>query len=135
MCDMSRGPVRCVCGCFSCGEHVCVCVLCIQSPSVWWPDTVWESVCGQRIHAQHKGPIMGTHLEKEKGGRGRRGELNKRGDNRGLSISGGGMVVSLPFTSPSFASPQTDMRRHEQSGKRNSWGRKQDHSFSDPGCD
>lgn len=46
---------------------VCVRVLCIQTPSVWWPDTVWESVCRRRIHTQHKGPIMSPHSEKEKG--------------------------------------------------------------------
>lgn len=46
---------------------MCVCVLCIQTPSVWWPDTVWESVCRRRIHTPHKGPIMSHLSEKEKG--------------------------------------------------------------------
>lgn len=85
--------VLCVCV----GMFVCVCPLSIQTPSVWWPDTVWESVCRRRIHTQHKGPIMSPHSEKEKGG--------GRGDNRGLSISEGGMMVSLPLTSPSSLLP------------------------------
>lgn len=55
-------PYMCVCG----QAYVCVCV-CIQTPSVWWPDTVWESVCRRRIHTQHKGPIMSPHSEKEEG--------------------------------------------------------------------
>lgn len=89
---------------------MCVCVLCIQAPSVWWPDTVWESVRRRRIHTQHKGPIMSPHSEKEKGG--------GRGDNRGLSISEGGAMVSLPLTSPSSllqAPPQTNMCQQELS--------------------
>lgn len=78
------GPV-CVCG------QACVRVLYIQIPSVWWPDTVWESVCRRRIHTQHKGPIMSPHSKKQKGG--------GRGDNRGLSILEGGIAVPLPLTS------------------------------------
>lgn len=95
-------PTHCVC--------VCVCVLCVQTPSVWWSDTVWESVCKRRIHTQHKGPIMSPHSEKEKGG--------GRGDNRGLSISEGSMMVSLPLTLPSSflsAPPQTNMCQQEVS--------------------
>lgn len=98
---------RAVCVCL---WAVCERVLCIQTPSVWWPDTVWESVCRRRIHTQHKGPIMSPHSEKEKGG--------GRGDNRGLSISEGGMMVSLPLTSPSSllpAPPQTNMCQQELS--------------------
>lgn len=51
--------VGCVC--------VRVCVSYTQTPSVWWPDTVWESVRRRRIHTQHKGPIMSPHSEKERG--------------------------------------------------------------------
>jgi len=53
---------------------------------------------------------MSPHSEKEQGGR--------RGDNRGLSISEGGMMVSLPLTSPSPllpAPPQTKMCQQELS--------------------
>ncbi len=104
-CDMSCALALCVyvCACLW-AVCVCVCVLCIQTPSVWWPDTVWESVRRRRIHTQHKGSIMSPHSEKEKGG--------GWGDNRGLSISEGGAMVSLPLTSPSSllpAPPQTNM--------------------------
>lgn len=53
---------------------------------------------------------MSPHSEKEKGG--------EREDNRGLSISEGGMMVSLPLTSPSSflsAPPQTNMNQQEVS--------------------
>ncbi len=53
---------------------------------------------------------MSPHSEREQGG--------GRGDNRGLSISEGGMMVSLPRTSPSSllpAPPQTNMCQQEVS--------------------
>lgn len=119
LCDMSRALTHSVCVCVYVCRAVCASVLCIQTPSVWWPDTVWESVCRRRIHTQHKGPIMSPHSEKEKGG--------GRGDNRGLSISEGGMVVSLPLTSPSSllpAPPQTKYVSTRSKHAGNSFGGK-----------
>ena len=76
-----------VCGCS--WVSMCECALCIQTPSVWWPDTVWESACRRRIRTQHKGPIMSTHSEKKKELGGEGGGFKQR-DNKGLSISEGG---------------------------------------------
>lgn len=53
---------------------------------------------------------MSPLSEKDKGG--------EQEDNRGLSISEGGMMVSLPCTSPSSllpAPPQTNVCQQEQS--------------------
>lgn len=45
------------CGCV---WHVCPSH---TDPICWWLDTVWERVCRQRIHTQHKGPIMSPNSE------------------------------------------------------------------------
>lgn len=66
VCHVPCPNALCVCVYMFVGS-VCVCVSYTQTPSVWWPDTVWESVCRRRIHTRHKGPIMSPHSEKERG--------------------------------------------------------------------
>lgn len=118
-------------------ERMCVCPLCTEPICLVAEHSLGKCVQGKNSHTAQRSNYEHPLGEGE-GGRIRWSELNKRGDNRGLSISGGGMMVSLPLTSPFSLPPRLTTNRNASTRmeqERNSRGEKQVHSFRNLICD
>lgn len=108
VCHVPCPNALCVCVYMFVGS-VCVCVLHTDPICLVAGHSLGKCVQAKNSHTAQRSNYEPPLREGEGGG---------RGDNRGLSISEGGMMVSLPLTSPFSllpAPPQTNMCQQELS--------------------